>query len=81
MAAAVTRRTSRGVQLGSEECIIVMEMLEIFIKNGAYYCGLEDQVGSLEVGKKADFAVLSDDILNIPKKRSESEVLATYIDV
>jgi len=81
MAAAVTRRTSRGVQLGSEECISVMEMLEIFIKNGAYYCGLEDQVGSLEVGKKADFAVLSDDILNIPEEEIRNlKVVATYID-
>jgi predicted amidohydrolase YtcJ len=55
--------------------------LEIFIKNGAYYCGLEDQVGSLEVGKKADFAVLSDDILNIPEEEIRNlKVVATYID-
>lgn len=81
MAAALTRKTSKGVQLGDKECIDVMEMLEIFIKNGAYYCGLEDRVGSLEPGKRADFVVLSDDILNIdPDAVRELRILETYID-
>lgn len=81
MRAAVTRRTSRGIQLGSEECISVMEMLELFIKNGAYYLGLEDKIGSLEAGKLADFAVLSDDILKIPPEEIAAlKIMTTVID-
>lgn len=77
---AVTRRTSQGVQLGDAECISVLEALHIFIKNGAWYCGLEDSVGSLKVGKQADLAVLSEDILSIaPERIKDLEVVRTVI--
>ena len=77
---AVTRRTSQGVQLGSAECISIEDALQIFIKNGAWYCGLEDSVGSLKVGKQADLAVLDRDILSIPSEEiKDVKVIRTLI--
>ena len=77
---AVTRRTSQGKQLGDAECLTIAEALPLFIKNGAYYCGLEDVVGSLKVGKQADLAVLDRDILTIPVEEiREVKVTRTYI--
>ena len=76
---AVTRTTSQGVQLGAAECVTIEEALELFIKNGAWYCGLEDQVGSLKVGKEADLAVIDRDILTIPSAEiKDVQVLQTY---
>ena len=42
---------------------------------------MEDTVGSLEVGKRADFVVLSRDIMTVPPEEIlETEVVATYLD-
>jgi predicted amidohydrolase YtcJ len=35
---------------------------------GAYLCGKESSLGSLEIGKLADLAVLSDDPLMVPEE-------------
>ena len=77
---AVTRRTSQGKQLGDSECVTVEEALPMFIKNGAWYCGLEDSVGSLKVGKQADLAVLDRDLLTIPSNEiMDVKVVQTFI--
>jgi predicted amidohydrolase YtcJ len=34
--------------------------------DSAWQCHMEDIVGSIEVGKKADFVVLNKDIMKIP---------------
>ncbi len=52
--------------LWAEESVTVEQMVESFTVNGAYAMGLEDEIGSIEVGKVADMAVLSRDILTIP---------------
>jgi len=47
----------------------------------AYASFTETILGSLEVGKRADFTVLSQDIMTIPEERILSTyVLATVID-
>lgn len=80
IASAVTRRTASGVQLGDAECLTVEEALPLFTKNGAYYCGLEDSVGSLKVGKQADLAVLDRDILSVPSEEiMDLKVVRTVI--
>ncbi|MCL2497312.1 MAG: amidohydrolase [Symbiobacteriaceae bacterium] len=77
---AVTRLTSQGKQLGDAECVSVETALELFIKNGAWYCNLEDEVGSLKVGKQADLAILDRDILTIPSQEiKDLKVIGTYI--
>ncbi len=58
---AVNRRTSTGRQLGQHECISVADALRSITIGAAYTMKLDGEVGSLEVGKRADFAVLEDD--------------------
>ncbi len=52
--------------LWPEEAVAVRQMVESFTVNGAYAMGMEDEIGSIEVGKVADLAVLDRDILAIP---------------
>jgi predicted amidohydrolase YtcJ len=60
---AVNRLSSSGQSMGPEECIGTHEALTAITLGGAYTLGLEAEVGSIEVGKRADFAVLEDDPL------------------
>lgn len=80
MYSVVARKTSQGRQLGTKECLDRMTMLRLFTINGAYLAFMEDKVGSLEVGKLADLAVLSDDILTVPEEQiKEMRVEMTII--
>ncbi len=49
---------------------------------GAAYAGFqEDQIGSIEVGKKADFVVLSQDIMQVPAEQIlDTKIIATYLN-
>ncbi len=61
------------------QCVTVEQMIESFTINGARAIFKEDQIGSLEVGKKADLVVLSQNILTIDPKQIHSTVpLLTY---
>ena len=60
---AVTRKTPSGVVLGENERITVQQALEMVTINPAYSLFMEDKVGSLEIGKFADIAILDDDPL------------------
>ncbi len=64
---AVTRVTRRGHRLGPDDLrISALSALRAHTIEGAISLGREDDLGSLEVGKHADFAVLSDDPLAVP---------------
>jgi predicted amidohydrolase YtcJ len=66
--AAVTRRTTDGANPDGwvpAQKISVEQALAAYTAANAYACFREDRVGTLEVGKYADLAVLSDDILSI----------------
>jgi predicted amidohydrolase YtcJ len=58
---AVNRQTASGRILGAEERIAVADALRTITLGAAYTLGLDSEVGSIEVGKAADFAVLEDD--------------------
>jgi predicted amidohydrolase YtcJ len=58
---AVVRQTASGRILGTEERISVADALRTITLGAAYTLGLDSEVGSIEVGKAADFAVLEDD--------------------
>jgi hypothetical protein len=50
---------------GSDESFTVKQALETYTLNAAYASFDENEKGTIEVGKLADFTVLSDDIFNV----------------
>ena len=59
----------------------VYEMLEMYTSNAAYAAFLDDRVGTIEVGKKADLVVLGDNLLTCDVKAiSDIPVLYTISD-
>jgi predicted amidohydrolase YtcJ len=58
---AINRRTASGRILGAEERISVGDALRTITLGAAYTLGLDSEIGSIECGKQADFAVLEDD--------------------
>lgn len=59
--AAVTRITASGRVQGEGEKITVAEALEAITLGAAFTLGMDHLIGSIEAGKRADFAVLEDD--------------------
>lgn len=82
--AAVTRRTLDGKNPEGwvpEQKITVEEAIACYTINNAYASFEEDVKGSIEVGKLADFVVLTDDILTIdPTKIETVKVDMTIFD-
>ncbi len=61
-----TRQTLNGYALGPEQAITAAEALRLYTINNAITMGTEAERGSIEVGKLADLAVLSQDLLAVP---------------
>ncbi|MEP1779433.1 amidohydrolase [Reichenbachiella sp.] len=60
--------------------LALSDAIKAYTINGAYVMRQEDQVGSLEVGKEADFIVLDQNIIDIqPNRISKTRVLETYL--
>lgn len=81
--AAVTRRTLDGVNPNGwvpEQKITVEEALMAYTANNAYSFAEENIAGTLEVGKRADFIVLSEDPRRISEvDLADVEVIKTVI--
>lgn len=58
---AVNRLTASGRTQGDHEKIEVAEALYAITLGAAYTLHMDNEIGSIEVGKKADFAILEDD--------------------
>jgi predicted amidohydrolase YtcJ len=82
--AAVTRRTLDGKRPNGwvpEQKITVAEAVEAYTLGSAYASFDEKIKGSIEVGKLADIAVLSDDIFKIkPEEIEKVKVVITIFD-
>jgi predicted amidohydrolase YtcJ len=61
----VNRKTKAGQPIGQSQRISVKDALRLYTSNAAYHSFDEDSLGSIEVGKLADFVLLSDDIFLI----------------
>jgi hypothetical protein len=78
---AVNRLTSSGEVLGLEERITAEQALLAYTREAAIVLGIEDQVGTLEPGKYADFVVLSENPLEVaPMKIKDIRVEATVMN-
>lgn len=62
---AVTRRGKSGRIFAAEEKLSIEEAVVGYTRNGAYITFEEDTKGSLEVGKVADFVVLSQNLFEL----------------
>src|SRR5207237_5635671 len=83
MARAVTRRYPDRPALNPRQAITIREVLDAYTIGGARFLGREKEIGSLEVGKAADFVVLDRDILKLsdggePLKVADAQVLETW---
>lgn len=68
-------------RLHPEQALSREEAIRFYTRNNAYLLFLEEEIGSLEEGKRADFIVLDQDILSCPvEKISETRVMETYLD-
>lgn len=77
---AVNRRTAEGVVLGEQERIPVADALRAITVGAAYTLKLDGEIGSIETGKRADFAVLDDDPLSVaPEALKDVPVWGTVL--
>lgn len=79
--AAVNRITRNGNVLGPNQRIDVMTALKSMTIYGAKLIFKEDELGSIELGKKADFAILNNDLTKVDSNKiKDISILATIID-
>ncbi len=77
---AVNRVTATGKVLGEDLKITVEDALYAVTLGTAYLLRMEDEVGSVKIGKKADFVVLKEDPLSTdPMKLKDIEIVTTIL--
>jgi predicted amidohydrolase YtcJ len=77
---AMQRETAGGRILGESERITLDQALHAITLGAAYTLKLDHQIGSLEIGKFADFAVLEEDPLSIdPARLKDIRVWGTVV--
>jgi predicted amidohydrolase YtcJ len=79
MAIAVTRRTPGQPQLNPRQAIGIRDVLDAYTINGARMLGRDKEIGSLEVGKSADFALLDRDILALADAGKADDINGTKV--
>lgn len=77
---AVNRLTSSGRVLGAGERISIADALGAITMGAAHTLRLDDRIGSIEVGKFADFCVLEDDPLEAaPEALKDLRIAGTVL--
>ncbi len=81
MQATITRKTDSGQLIGPDERISREEALRMTTINAAYLGFEETKKGSLEVGKLADIAILTQDYLKVPDDQiKDIKAFVTIVD-
>ena len=77
---AVNRLTRSGYELGAAERLTPLDALRAVTLGSAYLLQRDDQLGSIEVGKWADFTVLAQNPLRVdPMTIKDIEVVSTVL--
>jgi len=78
----VTRRAKwYDAAIHPQEALNREEMIRYYTINNAWLMRAENEIGSLEAGKRADFIVIDRNLLTcLPDDIQHTEVLATYLD-
>ena len=81
---AITRQdpyTNDGPVLNEEERVDLRTMIDAYTINGAHQMGLEQEQGSIEIGKRADFVILDRNLFELPAAEiNEAKVTMTVFD-
>ncbi len=78
LSSCVTRKSRSGEVIGADQRVSMAEALKALTIHAAYQNGEEDRKGSIEVGKLADFVVLSENPMTIdPDNIMDIKVLET----
>ena len=65
----------------ASEALSIEEAIEAYTINGAYLLGMEDIIGSIEVGKRADLVVLNRNLFDLsPEEIAQTRVLSTMMN-
>lgn len=83
IARAVTRRIPGRPVLNAAQSIPVRDAIDSYTISGARFLGWEKDIGSIEVGKSADFVIVDRDILHLADRGhaeqiEQTTVIATY---
>lgn len=81
MWSVITRKTERGTTYFPTQALTRRQALSMYTINNAFASFEEDRKGSIEPGKMADLAVLSDDILSCAEEKiKDIQVVLTMVD-
>lgn len=78
---AVNRKTIDGKTFGAELRVSAWEALKAVTINAAHHLNQENSIGSIKVGKKADFVILDKNPLNVdPEQLKDIQVISTVFE-
>ncbi len=79
IATAVTRQLPGAQPITPAQRISVEDAIDAYTINGARYLYLDDQAGSIETGKSADFIILDRDIVKLAHAGQGTEIARTHV--
>jgi predicted amidohydrolase YtcJ len=79
MEVAVTRHDPGHATFNARQAVTIREVLDAYTINGARFLGRDQEFGSLEPGKSADFVILDRDILSLADSGRADEIAATRV--